>query len=351
MTSDITHNNETSLIFENCPFGILSINHDGIVKLVNPAFCKITRVTQKEISDITSQELWKKLLEKYAIDGNLKTYIGGVFTLRSKDSIQAIRINCHLQTSGPIKQIFYIQDITAEAEVDRMKTEYLSTASHELRTPLAIILGFTELLKSKEFDRNTTLDIISTVHNQAKSLTQLINELLDLVRIESRKGKDFVMNEMSIADIIFEIKNEWGGIGKTDRIRINIPDNIPTVLIDREKIKQSIINLLSNAYKFSNPESEVKVDIVNSTKESERFLGIQVSDHGIGMTPEQLNHLFERFWRADDSSGNIPGTGLGLSIVKEIIEIHQGHIEVKSEFHKGTTITLWLPVQQQIMTV
>jgi PAS domain S-box-containing protein len=345
LNSDITINNDTSAIFENCPFGILSINNNGNVSFVNPAFCKITGVTHEEVSDITSHELWKKLLEKYSIDGNLKTYIGGVFTLRSKDSIQAIRINCHLQSSGPTKQIFYIQDITAEAEVDRMKTEYLSTASHELRTPLAVILGFTELLKSNEFDRSTTLEIISTVHNQAKSLTQLINELLDLVRIESRKGQDFVMSEVSVADIIFEIKNEWDGIGKAERISINIPDNIPLVFIDREKIKQTVINLLSNAYKFSNTDSVVNVDVVYSKKEAERFLGIQVSDHGIGMTPEQLSQLFKRFWRAD-SSGNIPGTGLGLSIVKEIIEIHQGHIEVKSEIHKGTTITLWLPMQE-----
>jgi signal transduction histidine kinase len=342
---DITSNNDTSLIIDSCPFGILSINNEGIVKFVNPAFCKITGVTKEEVSDITGHELWKKLLEKYSIDGNLKTYIAGAFTLSSKESMQAIRINCHLQTDGPTKQIFYIQDITAEAEVDRMKTEYLSTASHELRTPLAVILGFSELLISKEFERNTTLEIVSTIHNQAKSLTQLINELLDLVRIESRKGKDFLMNEVSVADIILEIKNEWNGIGKADRIIINIPDNIPLIFIDREKIKQTVINLLSNAYKFSNPVSEVNVDIVYSTKDAKRFLGIQVSDHGIGMTPDQLSHLFKRFWRAD-ATGNIPGTGLGLSIVKEIIEIHQGHIEVKSEFHKGTTITLWLPIQK-----
>jgi signal transduction histidine kinase len=153
------------------------------------------------------------------------------------------------------------------------------------------------------------------------------------------------MSEVSVADIIFEIKNEWDGIGKAERISINIPDNIPLVFIDREKIKQTVINLLSNAYKFSNTDSVVNVDVVYSKKEAERFLGIQVSDHGIGMTPEQLSQLFKRFWRAD-SSGNIPGTGLGLSIVKEIIEIHQGHIEVKSEIHKGTTITLWLPMQE-----
>lgn len=334
---------DADLIIETCPYGILAIGENGKVRFANPAFCQISNITYAEIADVPSHELWKKILDHYSIDGDLKTYIGGVLTLRAKNSLKVVRLNCHLRKSGVIRQVFYLQDITAESEVDRMKTEFLSAAAHELRTPLAIIYGFTELLISNDFDKTATLDIVQTVHNQAKSLTNIINELLDLVRIESRKGKDFVMVEQSIADIVIEVKKEWDGMADAARINLKIPVNTPLLYIDKDKIKQSIINLLSNACKFSEPDSPINIEIVSQEKDAEKFIGVQVSDQGLGMTPAQLDRLFERFWRAD-TSGTIPGSGLGLNIVKEIIEIHHGYIEVTSKIKKGTTFTLWLPV-------
>lgn len=334
---------DAELIIETCPYGILSIGEDGKVNFANAAFCEISGITYAEIADVPSHELWRTILDYYAIDGDLKTYIGGTLTLRAKNSLKVIRLNCHLRKTGAVRQVFYLQDITAESEVDRMKTEFLSAAAHELRTPLAIIYGFTELLISNDFDKTATLDIVQTVHNQAKNLTNIINELLDLVRIESRKGKDFIMVEQSIADIVTEVKKEWDGMADSARISLKIPENIPLLYIDKDKIKQSIINLLSNACKFSGPDSPINIEIVSQEKDEEKFIGVQVSDQGLGMTPAQIDRLFERFWRAD-TSGTIPGSGLGLNIVKEIIEIHHGSIEVKSKSQKGSTFTLWIPV-------
>lgn len=347
MSTNTINSGDAALIIETCPYGILSINNEGDVHFINSAFCKITGIAHEEMINVPSHALWQRLLESYSIDNTLKTYIGGVLTLRAKDSLKVIRLNCHLQNNGPIRQVFYVQDITAESEVDRMKTEFLSAAAHELRTPMAIIFGFTELLIANEFDQKATLDIVRTVHNQAKSLTHIINELLDLVRIESRKGKDFVMTEQSIADVILEVKKEWDGLADTNRIHIiQLPDTTPLLLIDREKIKQALINVLSNACKFSSPDSPVTIDVINNRKGTESFIGIQISDQGLGMTTEQQSHLFERFWRAN-AADNIPGTGLGLAIVKEIIEIHHGYIDVMSKSKKGTTMTLWLPVPEE----
>jgi signal transduction histidine kinase len=337
--------NDATTIVDTCPYGILSINADGTVSNANPAFCESTGIPYAEIAGITNHELWGKLLDCFTIDGDLKTYLGGVLTLRSKSSLKVIRLNCRLQKDGNTRQILYLQDITSESEVDRMKSEFLSVAAHELRTPMAIIFGFSELLMTQNFDKKAMLDMVNTIHNQAKNLTHMINELLDLARIESRNGKDLVMNEQTIKGVVLEIENEWGGLGYADRLSINIPDNTPLVVINKEKIKQAIVNVLSNACKFSSPESRVNIDVVYSTKSSENFLGVQVRDHGLGMSKVQLNRLFERFWRAD-KTGNIAGSGLGLSIVKEIIEIHKGHIEVESKPNEGTTITLWLPVSR-----
>ncbi len=342
MNTHLENIDDASIIIATCPYGILSINEKGLVSFANIAFCKITGIDYADIIDIPNHALWKLLFENYTIDGDLKTYIGGILTLRAKNSIKAIRLNSHLEKTGNVRQIFYVQDITAESEVDKMKTEFLTAAAHELRTPLAIIFGFTELLISKEFDKIATLDIVRTVHNQAKSLTQIINELLDLVRIESRKGKDFVMIEQPLIDIILETKKEFDGSTDAARISVKAPKNTTLLCIDREKIKQAIINVLSNACKFSNPGSPIQIEIVHHKKDGEKFIGVQVCDQGVGMTPSQQEHLFERFWRANTSS-NISGSGLGLAIVKEIIEIHHGYIDVESKSQKGTTITLWLP--------
>jgi len=342
LNTHLANIDDASIIIASCPYGILTINDNDLVSYTNPAFCKIAGIEYTDIAYIPSHALWKVLLENYTIDGDLKTYLGGVLTLRAKNSLKVIRLNCHLHKSGSVRQIFYVQDITAESEVDRMKTEFLSAAAHELRTPMAIIFGFTELLISKEFDKIATLDIVRTVHNQAKSLTHIINELLDLVRIESRKGKDFVMIEQPITDIILEIKKEWDGLANAERISIKAPKNTPLLCMDKNKIKQAIINVLSNACKFSNPDSPIKIKIVDHKKDGEKFVGVQISDQGLGMTPKQQGHLFERFWRANTTS-NIPGSGLGLAIVKEIIEIHHGYIDVVSKAQIGTTITLWLP--------
>lgn len=339
--------NKATIIAETCPYGILSIGEDDNVDFVNPAFCEISGIVYADIIDTPNHVLWKKLLEIYSIDGNLKTYIDGVLTLRSKDTLKVIRLNTLKPKSATIRQVYYLQDITAESEVDRMKTEFLSAAAHELRAPMSIIYGFTELLIANDFDKDATLDIISTVHNQAKCLTNIINELLDLTRIEFRQGKDFVMKEQSIANVILEIKKEWDGIADANRININIPSNTPLLSIDKEKIKQAVINVLSNACKFSSPDSPVNIEVLNSVKGTEQFIGIQVRDQGLGMTTEQLGHLFERFWRANATS-NIVGSGLGLAIVKEIIEIHHGHIEVNSKMNQGTSITLWLPLTKEI---
>jgi signal transduction histidine kinase len=342
LSTNLADIDDASIIIATCPYGILTINDEGLVSFANPAFCNIVNINYAEILNIPSHALWKVLLESYTIDGDLKTYIGGILTLRAKNSLKVIRLNSHLHKSGILRQIFYVQDITAESEVDRMKTEFLSAAAHELRTPLAIIFGFTELLISNEFDKSATLDIVRTVHNQAKSLTHIINELLDLVRIESRKGKDFVMVEQPITDIILEVKKEWDGLANAERISIKAPKNTPLLCMDKDKIKQAIINVLSNACKFSSPNSPIKIEIVHLIKDDEKFIGVQISDQGLGMTPAQQDHLFERFWRANTTS-NIPGSGLGLAIVKEIIEIHHGYIDVESKSQQGTTITLWLP--------
>ncbi len=338
---------EQKAIIDICPDGILSISETGSVNFVNAAFIAISGIAAEDLMGLSTTMLWGKLLDSFSMSGkfsldDLNTFKSTEIILKAKTSLKAIKLISRTQDGDAMQKLLYLRDITVEYEVDRMKSEFLSNAAHELRTPMTIIYGFTELLMSKDFGKKLQLDIIQTIHNQAKNLTHIINDLLDIARIESRKGEDFIMLTQSIQPILLEVKKEWDGLADANRINFHVSAEMQLVLVDKDKIKQTISNVLSNACKYSSIESSIDVNVVHKKNTENMFIGIQVIDQGDGMTQEQLSHLFERFWRAN-ASGDVSGTGLGMTIIKEIIETHQGHIEVQSEHQKGTTVTLWLP--------
>ncbi len=244
----------------------------------------------------------------------------------------------HLGGSG--ETFVYFRDVTHQFEVDRMKSEFLATAAHELRTPLASILGFTELMIHRRYSEERQKDLLQTVHRQGTLLNNLIQELLDLSRIEARQGKDFQIVSTPLAAIVDAALD---GIAHQELGRQITVDPLPEVQVmaDASKIEQALTNLLSNAFKYSPAGGEVSLKVQLSGREGEEAVEIEVRDQGIGMTPAQLARAFERFYRAD-TSGNIPGTGLGLNLVKEIVEIHGGTIELASEPGAGTTARMRL---------
>ena len=276
--------------------------------------------------------------------------LNAVMTLGARDSAKVVRLSCQLPKQSNTKQILYFQDITAESEVDNMKSEFLYSATHELRNPIAIIFGFSELLLNTEFNRDASIDILETIHEQAKELNHLTNELLDIARIESRKGKDFSLSEEAIENILLTVRKEWAGRVEEERIILTMPTQIPSVFIDKDKIKQAISNIMSNACKYSPESSVVSIEVILDKVTSDSMVGITIRDAGFGMSTEDLDHIFERFWRSDRFR-NLPGTGLGMSIVKEIIEYHQGLIEIDSAVNQGTTVTLWLPVYIDLASI
>lgn len=255
---------------------------------------------------------------------------GRVLELRLKSSESAF-----------VSQVLYIRDITRETEVDRMKSEFLTTAAHELRTPMASIYGFSELLLLRKFSDGKRQELLETIARQATRMSTIINELLDLARIEARQGQDFVMETVPLQDIVRLVADDYSP--PTGRARPVLSDcEVPVyVKADRGKLQQAILNVLSNAYKYSPDGGDVVIEC--QLQDDRRYVAITIRDQGMGMSPEQLQRVFERFYRAD-ASGHIPGTGLGMSIVKEIIEIMGGKVSVNSEPAMGTAVTILLPV-------
>ncbi len=360
---------ELVAIFSLSPDGILTFSDNDQIKSVNPAFSAMVGVEKTDLIGMSAKQFEKFLYDItehhphhvklaasdsqiYFIDlkklESHPLYNANQFQGESKDKPRASshyrilnRTERQLKNSG-INKVIYFRDITVESEIDRMKSQFLSTAAHELRTPMASVFGFSELLLARSYDAETTRELITTIHGQSDSLVKMLNQLLDLARIESRMGLDFEFETQSLWPIIHRAISELMMPGDERAVICDEPEKVYWVYVDADKLRQVITNVLSNAYKYSPQGGEIRLRLLDSTPEQTvKCVGIEISDQGLGMTKEQLQHIYERFWRADDS-GEIPGTGLGMSLVKEIMDIHQGAVEVRSTPVQGTTVILWL---------
>jgi len=225
-------------------------------------------------------------------------------------------------------------------KIDQMKSEFLSNISHELRTPLQSIGGFTKLLMNSQVpDPATQQEFLQIIDRETSYLGNLINSLLDMSRLES--GRFQIIKRLTpIRDTIIDSVKIFHTLAHDKHITLNeeIPAELPEMEVDSERMRQVFINLLSNAIKFSNPGGSITI----RTEKHEGELLFQVSDRGIGISPEAMQHLFERFYRAEDKLAR-GGTGLGLYITKQIVEAHGGHIWVESKTHEGSTFSFNLP--------
>ena len=232
------------------------------------------------------------------------------------------------------------RDVTHEVEVDRMRSEFLSTAAHELRNPMASILGFAELLMTRSLPTAQTQELAGIIHRQSTWLVGMVNELLDLARIESRRGKDFRPKLLSLQPWLADTLAALG----PDAARVSVaPHASPLLLcVDEAKARQALGNVLSNALKYSPQGGPVVLSLREEARAPGNGVLIEVQDQGIGMDAASVARIFERFFRADPS-GSIPGTGLGMSLVQEIMNLHRGDVRVHSQPGQGTTVALWFP--------
>lgn len=235
--------------------------------------------------------------------------------------------------------ILVFRDISKEYEIDRMKSEFVSTVSHELRTPLASVLGFTERMLYKELSEDRRKTYLTTIYQEAKRLTALINDFLDVQKMEAGKQL-YHKTEEDIVSIIEEVSEVFQVNADTHPIQLHVFTEQTKVEGDREKLLQVMTNLVSNAIKYSPDGGEIHITVSSHDNK----LQVDIKDNGIGIPKDAIQHLFTKFYRVDNSDlRRIGGTGLGLSIVKEIIQAHDGDIQITSQVKEGTTVTLSLP--------
>jgi len=356
--------NLTSII-DNIADGLLVTDTEGVITQTNQALFKLFGLETISLIDTRSEDLFGEIFSRL-----------GSKVKENPDNILDAEIDLPENRIGKIvatgvsktdielgKQflgcVFLVRDITADKEVDRMKTEFISTVSHELRTPLTSVLGFAKLIRKKLEDVllpkiditdkkveravnqvKTNLDIIVS---EGVRLTALINDVLDIAKMEAGKV-DWKDEPVAIAQLIERATIATASLFDQNQVElvVDVDENLPSIRGDEDKLMQVVINLISNAVKFT----EQGTVTCKAQKQGETVL-VQVIDSGIGIAEEDLPKVFEKFKQVGDTLINKPkGTGLGLPICKEIIEHHGGHIWVESQMGVGSTFAFWLPMPE-----
>lgn len=231
-------------------------------------------------------------------------------------------------------------------EVNTYKSEFLAIMSHELRTPLTSVIAFTELLLAEKIDQdNEEKHYLEEIRTNSEILLRMINNILDLAKIEAGKA-EITLVTMDMADVIASVESVILPLAKNKGLDVTmeIAPDVPLFKGDPEKIRRIVENLAGNAIKFTEQGGKVEISVKYDSAKEEVL--IVVSDTGIGIKKDALKYIFDRFTQADSStSRKYGGTGLGLALAKELVELHNGWIEVESELNVGSTFTVGIPAK------
>lgn len=326
---------------------IIVLDQEKKIQFINPSAEKSFHVSLEEVKDKSYLALFRYPEVSQMIDQVSNTEEDAKFSL---DVTSPYRLNLEvlITLTGKENQqlmIVFIRDMTKIHQLEQMRKEFVANVSHELKTPLTSIIGFTETLLDENVDdfktRNRFLQIIK---DEADRLLRLVNDLLSLSKIEGNRTEKFLRKEPgnlaeSINGVLKNFIHQAAIVGINLSFR-NFAPNLPPIPYDPDAIEQIIINLVDNAIKYTKDGGIVQVIL----EDEEDHVTISVVDSGIGIPLEDLNRIFERFYRVDKArSREQGGTGLGLSIVKHLVESHGGKLSVESKVGEGSTFSFILP--------
>jgi two-component system, OmpR family, phosphate regulon sensor histidine kinase PhoR len=337
-----TEKNRLSSILANMADGVIMTDAAGVIVLANRAAGGLLGFKEENAADKPAIEVVHdheidELLKKCLNTGNEKTIQFESGAKRRYLRAIAVPLRSQGRLSGVV---ILLQDLTELRNMQTMRRELVGNISHELRTPIAGIKAMAETLRDGAIeDKDAARDFLSRIENEADRLTQMVTELTQLSRIESGRAELKIepVNLNSLAD---EIITEMSALAERQQIRLFtqlVPD-LPSVPADKDRIRQTLINLVHNAIKFNQPNGNVTV----STGYDGNSVTVNVADTGIGISQDDLPHVFERFFKADKARTG-GGSGLGLAIAKHTIQAHGGEIHAQSQEGKGSTFTFSLP--------
>ncbi len=329
--------------------GLLAIDMNRRIILANPAASVMLSLSKEDIeqkgydqiiSRYSDKLLFEEIMENCSRGGAHDTFEYGGRTF----SVRYDRFKN--EDDEDIGIIMLLQDITEQQKLDNMQRDFVANVSHELKTPLTTIKSYTETLLEQDInDCGTIRGFLNVVDAEADRMSRLVRELLQLSRLDYRQ-ENWFKKETNLISVLKSAvtKIEMTAAQKEQKLvyLFNEDERLPA-MIDKDGIEQVILNILSNAIKYSQVGGIIRIDARKDGKDAV----ISVADHGIGMSEKEIPRIFERFYRIDKArSREMGGTGLGLSIAEQIIKEHGGRITIKSEAGKGTSAAVILPMIQ-----
>jgi two-component system sensor histidine kinase VicK len=340
--------NKLEAILKNMADGLIAIDLSGHIMHANPAAREMLKFGEEDIEN----KHYDRIIEKYTENLRLKDIVRNCTNGAAMDvfvyggATYTIRYDRFQDENGAdIGVIMLLQDITEQQKLENMQTDFVANVSHELKTPLTTIKSYTEtlLLDGLENDRRTALEFLKIVDAEADRMNRLVKDLLQLSRLDYKQEKWYKKEGDLILLLSVAVKKmEMMAKSKEQHLNVLFDEEAHIrVDMDRDRIEQVALNVLSNAIKYTNEKGRIDIDAYVNGKNAQ----IIVSDNGIGIPEDQISRVFERFFRVDKArSRSAGGTGLGLAISRQIIEEHKGAIEIESKEKRGTRVTITLPL-------
>lgn len=340
------------------PDGFASFDADGTLVYVSPAFTDLTSLASADVLGL-SEKAFARVLDQRCTAGHALGSLAAVADAERAGQRYLIEVAMPVRRvlalqwregrGAQVQSVLCLRDVTHETEVERLKSEFLSTAAHELRTPMASIFGFAELMHTRDMPPARRAQALEVVYRQSRIMVSIIDDLLNLGRLESGEGADMERLPLELAQLVDEVLAGFQTPEGRTAPQWHLEPGCPSqVLGDAAHLQRVLVNLLTNAYKYSPDGGDVAVSLAPgpapaALDQTRPGVWLTVRDQGMGLSPEQLARVGERFYRAD-ASGAIQGTGLGVSIVKEIVALHQGALEIDSVVGEGTAVRVFLPL-------
>jgi signal transduction histidine kinase len=391
--------NTLQTVLQSMTDGVVVADRRDLVQLVNPAAARLLSVPRNCLGH-TLQEIIPETADSVARSKLGEITTGITLERGDPDSprlLEARSAPLRNAEDSVIGTVWVFSDVTEERGIEQAKSDFVSFVAHEMRSPLTSISGFSSMLQKQELqaqeaktqeanspDSLPELDraaraanptsrarFLGVIHNESERLTRLINSLLDVARIEAGRGIELLREPCDFERIVREVSESQGAYSSRHRIMVDIPKALPPIYADRDKIAQILINLISNAMKFS-PGGTVTVrarEIQSGSEQNSlaphetpsvtgRAVEVSVNDEGPGISPEQRAVLFERFGRIGGKNAATntgpggrakpTGTGLGLFLTRHLVEAHGGHILVESETGQGSSFIFTIPTKDEL---
>ena len=324
--------------------GVIAFSIEGKIIHINPAAKNLLQLSEKEDS-------FEKIFSKIKVNINLEKviYLENWTSTEQRLTVGDKYLNLFFvpfqdENDRHAGVIVVIQDVTEHVKLDNMRKEFVADVSHELKTPITSIMGYADTLLECDYDKEMQNKFLGVISSEARRMARLVTDLLTLSKYDNKK----IEVEESVFDLgdltkkcqerlRFEIEKKY------QNVECFVTANVPPVEADKYGIERVILNILSNAIKYTPEHGKIKIYVGFVYNDAY----IKVIDNGIGISENDLSRIFERFYRVDKArSREMGGTGLGLAIAKEILDKNKGSIDIKSQLGKGTEVIIRIPVKK-----